>query len=588
MVRKNVRLKNSLGKAFGKKQNTLQTFPAIMGDGHGNVETDREGYVYVRVGNQVRIVYNDVVAPQNNLPVTVGITTDFPQQLKIISVRTFSNSEYEGKVVTQPLGKHAESHIWGSVEQNGGTDVVFVELRQFMPLRLTPFGEMNVGILHGIVPGYSGSWFWNDNSLIDLEGLQPTTSGSWRWVLFSMGYGGDLIITSGSVYSGPTDLAGIPGTPEDSAIDVGAIRLYAGQYQITDTKESTDILDMRYPYRHHHYDFLTDAPSDGTTYGRKDGSWEAISSSGIFVTGTHSIDLSLDGSTLSADAIVDDSTIEIDASNGLQVKDGGIGYVKLESGIVKEILTSNRTYYVSTTGSDTTGDGSSGNAWLTIQHAIDYCSAMLDLDKYALTIDVGDGTYAENVVARTMSGSGTVTILGDTSNPSNVIINAPLNCFVASYCYTPYYLKGFEFRSSGSNRVAVSASNATSLIQVEDCYFNSPNFIYGVLVQNFSNVKLVRPKLTGALTAFLRVQNARIQCDSTVLTLTGTVSFSSAGVLCTEMGNVLMTSFTFTGSATGKRYSLSQLSLIRTGSGGSSTYLPGDVAGTVNDNSVYD
>ena len=48
------------------------------------------------------------------------------------------------------------------------------------------------------------------------------------------------------------------------------------------------------------------------------------------------------------------------------------------------------TYYVAKTGNDTTGDGSSGNPWLTIQHAVTTVSA-------SNTIIVRDGTYNENV-----------------------------------------------------------------------------------------------------------------------------------------------------------------------------------------------
>ena len=59
-------------------------------------------------------------------------------------------------------------------------------------------------------------------------------------------------------------------------------------------------------------------------------------------------------------------------------------------------------WYVSTTGSDTTGDGSSGNPWLTINYAI---SQAINDD----TINVAAGTYTEQVVINknlTLSGTG--------------------------------------------------------------------------------------------------------------------------------------------------------------------------------------
>jgi pectin methylesterase-like acyl-CoA thioesterase len=48
------------------------------------------------------------------------------------------------------------------------------------------------------------------------------------------------------------------------------------------------------------------------------------------------------------------------------------------------------TYYVATTGDDGIGDGSSGNPWMTIQHAV---NTITEGD----TIIVRDGTYNENV-----------------------------------------------------------------------------------------------------------------------------------------------------------------------------------------------
>jgi hypothetical protein len=74
---------------------------------------------------------------------------------------------------------------------------------------------------------------------------------------------------------------------------------------------------------------------------------------------------------------------------------GRVPTILYRYGTVREQLTSNRTYYVRTDGSDS-NDGltdSSGGAFLTIQHAVDVVSG-LDHSIYKSTIYVRNGTYA--------------------------------------------------------------------------------------------------------------------------------------------------------------------------------------------------
>ena len=48
------------------------------------------------------------------------------------------------------------------------------------------------------------------------------------------------------------------------------------------------------------------------------------------------------------------------------------------AGVARQILTANQTYFVSTAGSDTTGDGSNAKPWATGQHAWNYIGANID------------------------------------------------------------------------------------------------------------------------------------------------------------------------------------------------------------------
>lgn len=56
-------------------------------------------------------------------------------------------------------------------------------------------------------------------------------------------------------------------------------------------------------------------------------------------------------------------------------------------------INADTTYYIATTGNDTTGDGSSGNPWATIAKAINYLQSYLIDGANTVKISVADGTY---------------------------------------------------------------------------------------------------------------------------------------------------------------------------------------------------
>lgn len=60
--------------------------------------------------------------------------------------------------------------------------------------------------------------------------------------------------------------------------------------------------------------------------------------------------------------------------------------------LVSSVHADGATYYVSTAGNDTTGDGSSTSPWRTIQYAVDQASVS------NTRIEVAEGTYQENVL----------------------------------------------------------------------------------------------------------------------------------------------------------------------------------------------
>ena len=78
-------------------------------------------------------------------------------------------------------------------------------------------------------------------------------------------------------------------------------------------------------------------------------------------------------------------------------------------------LTGNTTFYVSTTGSDITGDGSIGAPWKTLQFAWDTICAAFDLQSFVATIQLDDGDYPDPFIPINQPVGG---YMGRTSVPA--------------------------------------------------------------------------------------------------------------------------------------------------------------------------
>lgn len=150
---------------------------------------------------------------------------------------------------------------------------------------------------------------------------------------------------------------------------------------------------------------------------------------------------------------------------------------------VREKLTANRSYFVATAangGSDsnnglqaTVGTAPNG-PFLTIQKGIDTAVA-LDLSIFNCTIRVGDGTYNTTSVApaaktamvlKSYVGAGPISLVGNTVNPQNVIINVTQgDCVNATQVLGIYIIAGFTFiaNPAGFNctRINGGATNVT-------------------------------------------------------------------------------------------------------------------------------
>ena len=151
--------------------------------------------------------------------------------------------------------------------------------------------------------------------------------------------------------------------------------------------------------------------------------------------------------------------------------------------------------YVATTGNDTTGDGSSGSPFATVNKAIEWTYGKIPAGSgWNWNIHIADGTYnsVERILVR---GWGPIycryNITGNTTNPENVVFNfaASQTDGIGIYNGTRVYIKGLTLNSSNSgNENGVRNSNNV-WAQFEDVRITG-NWTYGMLVSNNSYVIL--------------------------------------------------------------------------------------------------
>lgn len=248
---------------------------------------------------------------------------------------------------------------------------------------------------------------------------------------------------------------------------------------------------------------------------------------------------------------------------------------------VRELLTAARTYYVRTDGSDSNTGlvNTAGGAFLTIQKAID-TAASYDLNGYDILISVANGTYPENLLAKTALGSGTITIRGNTTTPASVVISSITSQTVP----TPYAFEGMSL-TNGSAVLRVSAIGASISIA---------NLVIGVAgyahVASTAGATIVA---TGPLTisgnaagAIYTGTGGRAEVRGRAVTLSGTPAFSNGFAFAQIGGSILLDGCTFSGTATGPRYAVATNSTIFVNAAGAS-YLPGNAAGTNDGTGAY-
>lgn len=247
------------------------------------------------------------------------------------------------------------------------------------------------------------------------------------------------------------------------------------------------------------------------------------------------------------------------------------------SGGPREMLGANRTYYVRSDGNDGNSGlaNTPGGAFLTLQKAVDTAAA-LDSSIYDVTVQLGAGTYsAAGLIAKSMAGAGRVIVIGDETTPANVVVNATSgDLFTSTHVTTIYEVRGVKLTSSSGG--AALRADYGSYIRFQNVEFGATfgeqiRTTAGGVVEAFGNYTIS----AGASYHWRAILAGVIRVQSKTITLTGTPAFSSAFVDTNFVGVIQVNSNTYSGSATGIRYSAAANSMISSG-----VTLPGNVAGS--------
>jgi hypothetical protein len=234
--------------------------------------------------------------------------------------------------------------------------------------------------------------------------------------------------------------------------------------------------------------------------------------------------------------------------------------------------------YAAATGSDSNDglEATPSGAFLTLAKAESAIRA-LDLGGFTATVQIGDGTYTAGVTITGPYRGGNVTWQGNAGTPANVIISTTsADAFILQNgaratvkdLRPQTTTSGFGFRVQRMSTLSFTnlsfGACATGHFLAADISAISASGAYSI---------------NGAASYHIyAAANSVVRIEGTTVTITGTPAFGAQFVYAEQGAVIQAASLTFSGSATGTRYSVVQNGVINTGGGGAS-YFPGSVAG---------
>lgn len=277
------------------------------------------------------------------------------------------------------------------------------------------------------------------------------------------------------------------------------------------------------------------------------------------------------------------TSFSLGSNQGVRIASNGSNYSTQRGGSgSREVLITNRTYYVNkTTGSNSNSGLSSGTAFSTIQKAIDVACA-LDLSIYSVTINVADAIGYAGYVLKNYVGVGPISIIGNTTTPSNVDLSGSSTNIRGTAWNCRYVIKGMKIANSAGNGAAWVGPGSVTLNNMEFGACTGGSYVRAD-DGCFVNIRTTSITVSGAAAiGWLAGYGSQINFDTTTITYTASVAYGTANFYVQMMGFIMLGGVTFTlggNTITGQRYSTYGVAFINTYNQGAN-FIPGSIAGT--------
>jgi len=257
---------------------------------------------------------------------------------------------------------------------------------------------------------------------------------------------------------------------------------------------------------------------------------------------------------------------------------------------MREYLTSNRTYYVATTGDDN-GDGSAARPWRTNQHAYDWCRDKLDLGGRKITIQMVGNLAGGSTLLGPMTGiKAPEDFAFHGGSPSQFIVSSPNAAFLfMAGDDARFAVQGMTLRSPGGMGVVSSEG----VVKVGDLFFDEMDISLDVcsprsMIVGIGDLFWLHRPFRSAATAECGGQ-INLSCN---LIISGAPNFSGAFAQADLGGGIDATGAKVShGAATGNRYGSFSNARVFTGLSkgdpAAQTFFPGDKPGGCMDGGYF-